>query len=263
MGSFIAIFDQIPVFMLVFARVSGLFIFAPMLAALSIPIRVRVALALMLTLALTPVVALQGIEIDLATMSIWALLPLFLLNVTIGAAIGFMANMPMVAVQTGGLMMAQQMGLGFARFFNPAVDDEADVLGQLLYFMALAGFLALGGHEWMFIAIAHSFEHVPVTADVISGSLITLLGGMLNAAMELAIRISAPVVALTFLESVALGFVSKSVPQLNILSLGFPLRILLGFGMLMFSLIVINEVLLEEVDFNLRQIFLWIEGGAR
>ena len=49
--------------------------------------------------------------------------------------------------QIGGLLMGQQMGLGFARLYNPSLEDDADVLGQVLFFMALAGFLLVGGHE--------------------------------------------------------------------------------------------------------------------
>lgn len=258
MSELLAIYDHIPLFILTFVRLGGLFLFAPMLASSVIPIRVRIGLAFVLTFAIHPVLVAQGIVVPPEMLDLHRLAPLIIFNATIGVAIGFLANLPMIAVQTGGLMMGQQMGLGFARFYNPAVDDEADVLGQLLYFMALAIFLAIGGHESLFVAVLHSFEHLAIDANVVNESLIGLIGAMLNSAMEFAMRVAAPVIALTFLESIALGFVSKTVPQLNILSLGFPLRILLGFSMLMLALTIIDEVLVEEIETAIGQIFTWI-----
>jgi flagellar biosynthesis protein FliR len=91
--------------------------------------------------------------------------PIVALEFMVGLVIGFAASLPMVAMQTGGLIMGQQMGLGFAMFYNPAVDDEADIVGQVLFFMALAGFLLIGGHEAMLLAVLHSFEHIPLAAS--------------------------------------------------------------------------------------------------
>jgi len=259
MSELFEIYDHIPLFMLAFARLGGLFVFAPMLSSSIIPVRVRVGLAFIMALAVTPVLAASGTTVPESTLELSRLGPLLIFNATMGVAIGFIVNLPLVAVQTGGLMVAQQMGLGFAQFFNPAVDDEADVLAQLLFFMALATFLMIGGHEAMFIAVLCTFEHLAIDANIVNLHLIDLIGALLNSAMELAMRIAAPVIALTFLESLALGYVSKTVPQLNILSLGFPIRIMLGFGMLMFGVAVINDVLTEEFGLMLDALFTWIE----
>jgi len=152
------------------------------------------------------------------------------------------------------------MGLGFAQFFNPAIDDEADVIGQVLFFFALAGFLVIGGHEAMILAVMDSFQHVPLGLLAVDQSLINVITGLVLASFELAMRVSAPLLALIFLESIALGFVSRTVPQLNILSLGFPLRILVGFFIVTVGLVVTQEVMLEGIDHGLHVIFGWIES---
>ncbi len=112
----------------------------------------------------------------------------------------------------------------------------------------------------MLLAVMHSFEHIPIGGMRIDVSVIDLATGLLLAAFELALRVAAPLLALIFLQTVALGFIAKTVPQLNILSLGFPIRILVGFVIVAMGLTVIHDVLMESVDETLIVLFEWIEA---
>lgn len=244
--------------MLVVFRFTGLMVFGPVFSSPVIPVRVRVFLSFLLGLAVYPIVTAAHPVHEIVQLDLFSLAPIVVSEILIGAIIGFVASLPMMAAQTGGLIMGQQMGLGFATFFNPAIDDEADIIGQLLFFLALAGFLMIGGLEAMVLAVLHSFDHVSLGGFACDVSAIELITGVLLAAFELALRVAAPLLAIIFLESVAMGFVSKSVPQLNILSLGFPLRILAGFAIVALGLVVINEVVMDGIDETLHAIFDWI-----
>jgi flagellar biosynthetic protein FliR len=260
LGEWEAILEHVPPALLVIFRIGGLMIFGPVFGSPVIPVRVKVGLTFLAGLAVYPIVASEaaaGHELRLET---WALVPIVASELLIGMIVGFVANIPMVGVQTGGLVMGQQMGLGFARFYNPGIDDEADVLGQALFFVALTGFLVMGGHEMMVRAVLESFRHVPLGAFALDLSTVDLLLGLLLASFELALRVATPVLAIIFLQSVAMGYTAKTVPQLNILSLGFPIRILVGIALVMLGLVVINEVMLEHVDEALVALFDWIEG---
>ena len=250
--------------MLVIVRIGGLMIFGPVFGSPMVLARVKVLLAIVLGLSVYPLLSAEhlrgaGVEVDLA---LWTLAPVVATELMIGLVIGYMASIPLVAVQTGGLVMGQQMGLGFARFFNPAINDEADILGQLLFFLALAGFLVIGGHEAMILAILHSFDRIPLGGFGVDMDLLGLITGMLVSAYELALRVAAPVLALIFLQSVAMGFMAKTVPQLNVLSLGFLIRILVGFSIVMLGLVVIQDVVMDEVVTVLDRMLLWVEVGA-
>ena len=258
MSSAESILPHLPVAFLMFVRLGGLMIYGPIFGSSVIPVRVKVFLSLTLVMALYPVLAARMTPMTLE-LSLWTLGPIVILEVLIGLAIGFMASIPLVAVQTGGLVMGQQMGLGFAQLFNPTIDDEADVVGQMLFLMALGGFVLVGGHESLVLAVLHSFEHIPIGSSVADADLIALLTGLLLAALELALRVAAPLLALIFLESLAMGFIAKTVPQLNILSLGFPLRILIGMLIIAVGLVVIDEVVMDGVDETLALIFDWVE----
>lgn len=251
--------EHVPPALLVIIRIGGLMIFGPVFGSPSIPVRVKVGLAFTTGLALYPLFHADGI-VTAPALSVWTIAPVVGLEILIGLVIGFAASLPMVAVQTGGLIMGQQMGLGFARFYNPGIDDEADVIGQMLFFLALAGFLSIGGHDAMVLAVMRSFQYVPLGGLTVDMSMVDLMTGLLLAALEVALRVAAPVLALVFLQSVALGYVSKTVPQLNILSLGFPVRILLGIGIVMLGLVVINDVLMDMIEVVLDAIFDWVQS---
>lgn len=253
-----AIAAHLPPALLVIFRIGGLTIYGPVLGSSVIPVRVKVLLSFILGLAVYPLLSRGAIAGAPPALDLYLLAPMIAMELLIGLAVGYVASLPLVAMQTGGLLMGQQMGLGFARFYNPAIDDEADVIGQVLFYMALASFLVIGGHEYMLLAVLRSFEHVPLGGFAPDMSLVTLLLGLLLSAFELAIRVALPLLAIVFIESVAMGFIAKTVPQLNILSLGFPLRILAGFAIIATGLAIMHDILLDEFNDTLTQLFDWL-----
>lgn len=237
---------------MVVARVAGLAVQGPLLSTPSIPMRIKSLLVLTLGVAIYPSVAAKASLPGEATLAAAAVL--VTLEFSIGVFIGFLASMPLLAAQFGGLMMGQQIGLGFARFYNPAIGEDSDALEQILFFLALSTFLALGGLESMFAAVSHSFVSVPAGAvpGLLAGtgetSPLAIALGALGAAFELGLRVAAPLLAIVCLETVVMGYLSRSVPQLNVMSIGFPLRIVAGTVVIIASLVAIDEALVDGTD---------------
>ncbi len=229
---------------LVVMRLGGLFLYAPLLSMSAIPARVKGLLVLVTGVGAWAVLDAENVVFPaVSVMDPWAMVPLGAAEVAIGALIGFLASLPIFALQTGGMVMGQQMGLGFARFYNPAAGTESDVLEQLMVFLAIAMFLVMGGLDALFLSVLRSFHYVQ--AGVFTGDgAIDLVTGVLLAATELGLRVAVPLLGVVFLETVAMGFVSKTVPQLNVLSLGFPVRIIVGFVVIIAAIEVI--VLVQE-----------------
>jgi flagellar biosynthetic protein FliR len=258
-----SILDHVPTAMLVIFRIGGLMIYGPVFGSSVVPARVRVFLAFIIGLATYPLLSAQhAVNLDLQS-NLWLLVPMIAVELMIGMIIGFMASVPLLAMETGGLIMGQQMGLGFARFYNPAIDDEADILGQILFFMAIAIFLMIGGLEWMVAAVLHSFERIELGAFRPDTNLLELAGGLVLSSLELAMRVALPLLALIFLETVAMGFLAKTVPQLNVLSLGFPIRLMLGMLIVAVGLVVISDVALAEIREMFAAVMRWMAGFSR
>jgi flagellar biosynthesis protein FliR len=259
MSSLTAILEHLPAALLVIFRVGGLMVYGPVFGSAIIPVRIKVFLSFIIGIASYPLLRAEhfaGLELKL---ELWSLVPLVAMELLIGLIIGFVASLPLISLQLGGLIVGQQMGLGFAQIYNPAMDDESEIVGQILFFMALASFLIAGGHEWIILAVLHSFDHIQLGSFSADQSLLEMVNGAMLASLELSLRIVAPLMALVFLETVAMGFLSRTVPQLNVMSLGFPLRILMGLGVLGIGLVVINDVAMDGLEETFTTLLAWIE----
>ncbi|MCP4834955.1 MAG: flagellar biosynthetic protein FliR [Phycisphaera sp.] len=255
---------------LVVMRLGGLFIYAPLISMKAVPTRIKGLLVLVTGVGAWAVLAERGVAFPaISVLDPWAMVPLGAAEIAIGAVIGFIASLPIFAMQTGGLIMGQQMGLGFARFYNPAADSESDVLEQVMVYLAISMFLLLGGLDHIFLAVLRSFDYVDAGVFMAEGGAIDLVIGVLLAATEFGLRVAVPLLGVVFLETVAMGFVSKTVPQLNVLSLGFPMRIMLGLVVVVASIEVIGVVNEEFTVEVLDLLHAWamqertpLEGGA-
>ena len=121
---------HIPGFLLVVFRIGGLMVFAPILSSRAVPVRVRVLLAFGIGLAVYPVLMTLGLVPRVpGGLGLMTLVPAISLEILVGVAIGLLASLPLAALRIGGQLAGQQMGLGFATFYDPNVEDDADLVG--------------------------------------------------------------------------------------------------------------------------------------
>lgn len=258
MPTFDAIFAHFPAFALVLARLTGLFIFAPLLSSPVLPRQFKVLLALGLGAVLYPTV--QSLCILPAHIDLFGLAPLMASELFIGLCIGVLASIPLMTAQLAGVIMGQQMGIGLASVYNPAADFDADAIGQILYYVALASFLAAGGLETVYDTLVSTFARVPIGSFSAMSTPIDTLASIVTSGFAVALRISMPVLLILMLETVAVGFIMKTVPALNIMSVGFPIRILLGTLLLVSSLTITVEVLMQETGRDLDAVRAWSDS---
>ncbi|MFW6058553.1 MAG: flagellar biosynthetic protein FliR [Phycisphaeraceae bacterium] len=240
---------HLPAWLLVLFRLTGIFIFAPVLGSNEVPRQVKVFLAVGLSLCVYPTLLepgrpaapMVGAILD-NQMSIWMLGAAVGVELLIGLAIGYAASLPLIGMQIGGQVIDQQVGLGLAGIFNPDLGEQSGMVGQFLFIVALALFIVLGGHRIMFAVLIGSFDRVPLGGFTEFESLVYLMVGLLQVSFDLALRIAAPLLCLTFLQTVAMGFVARTVPQINILSIGFPMRTLMGALLLMMFIGIAAQV---------------------
>lgn len=245
-------------FTLVLSRVVGLLSFAPLLSMAGVPMRVRAILGFILALSLFPLV--QRHTPAPPTLDIWLILPLMLAEVLVGATLGMLASVPMLAMEMGGHMVGHQMGLSLASAFNPAFDSEIDVAGQALFTIAAAAFLSLGGIEVLFLALARTFESLPAGEFVSAPLALETYLALASSGLELALRVAAPVIAVLLLILIAMGFVMKTMPQINVLSVGFTVKILAGLLVLAWTVFVIQDVMSDELLAMFETIIRWADN---
>jgi len=245
--------------MLVATRLTGLFLFTPLLRSATVPRIFKAVFAFMFAIALYPSVPHLDPMVTIDTVQ---LMPLLFAELLIGISIGLIAAMPFYAMQMGGFVMGYQVGLSLAESFNPELDSSGSVIGLLLFFMTIFIFIGLGGFELLFLALADSFHTAPIGMFTAGDVPLDMFVEVITSGFELAIRIASPVIAAVAMSQVAMGLVMKTMPQVNIMSIGFAIQILTGLILLMLMINVMGVVAGQEFDRVLDGLALWIQDLA-
>ena len=225
--------DRFEVFTLVLFRMSGLFLSAPLFGSRDIPVPVKAGFS-----ALCALVVLPYVPFDPAALprDLGPYVAFVAAELGVGLTLGFAASLFFSAFQLAGQHVGQQMGLGMADVIDPFSESEVSVIGQIQFFIALFVWSTAGGHRMLLEAVAGSFGQVPLGAFRPTPVLVGLLSDSFGGLLALSFKIAAPALAALFLSTVALGFVARAVPQMNVLLLSFPLQIGLGMGVLVWTL---------------------------
>ena len=223
--------DPIPL-LLVLARIAGLVVSAPVFGHLLVPPRVRAVLALALAAVLTPLVpAPPTLPGDL-----WGLGGAMAVEALLGTLLGMIAQFVFAGVQLGGQLAGIQMGFGIVNLIDPQSHSQVTIVAQWEALLALLVFLALDVHHLLLRALLESFRTAP-PGTVGTGGLglrqaVSLAGDLFS----LGVRIAAPVLVTLLLTNAALGVLSRTIPQLNVFVVGFPVNVGVGLFMLGASL---------------------------
>lgn len=216
-------------FALILGRVGALVMTAPLFGTQTLPMQVRGLLAVALSLLVMPLHATQTLP------SAWNLLDfgrLMVNEVLIGLLLGVGVTILLSGVQLAGHLVSQLSGLSLADVFDPAMEEQASVFTQLLYFLTLAMFVALGGHRLVMQALLETFVWAPPGRAELGDNYIEAVVTLLTQSFRLGIRAAAPLMASLLLATLLLGLIGRALPQLNVLVLGFGVNSLLTLAML-------------------------------
>ncbi len=212
------------VFVLVLARLGGLLMAAPLFGHALLPPLVRIGVALALAIVLLPVVPTPADPPATLT----ALVGAAVVETLLGTALGLVAQFVFAGVQLGGQLAGIQMGFGFATLLDPQSNAQTTVVAELQQLMVLVLFLVLDVHHLLLAALIDSFRAAPVGALVVNGAGLRQAVAMAAEIFAIGVRVAAPVLLVLVLANASLGVLAKTVPQLNVFVVGFPLNVGVG-----------------------------------
>jgi flagellar biosynthesis protein FliR len=209
-------------FILLAARIGGLILIAPVFSSKAVPMKLRTAALLIFAVVLVPVARAHGQAHPMLT-------PLTLLSETIiGFGLGLGTAIVLGAATAAGDLMSVQMGLAGASVLDPMTNIQVPVLGQFMSTLVTILLFSSGGHLIMIESLGSSLDVMPVgiVPDLRAGMLaMSKMGGQL---ISLGVMFSAPVMAATMLTNVSLAILTRAAPQLQIITVAFPLQIVAG-----------------------------------
>jgi flagellar biosynthesis protein FliR len=239
--------QQVLGFFLVLARVSPLFILAPLFSSKLLPIRARGIVAVGLAIGIAPIALSAGDGAALPT-EIFAIGGLVLKEMLVGLGFSFALGALFAAVQVAGSLLDTMIGFSFGALVDPMTGTNGGVLNQLYALVGVMIFVVIGGDAWVIQGLARSYEAIPLADAPAIGTLVEGAQVAYSGIFAAAIEICAPVLLATILTDVAFGLVSRVVPELNVFAVGFPAKVTVGLVLVGASLPFVAGWLGDELQ---------------
>ena len=244
-------------FLLVMVRFSGLMVSAPVLGSSNVPVAAKIGLSFFGAMLITPTLpmletGIPGEALSFAVLAIGEFI--------IGLLIGFVVGLVFAAVQVGGQIMDLQTGFGMMNVFNPALETQFPIFGFFLFILAVLYMLVMNLHHIMIVALAHTFEVIPIGGFMAQPALLWEVSRWGDAMFVDGLIIAAPVAAAMMLAYVTMGLIGRVIPQIQLFVVGFPITIATGLAVTALSISIYLHVILggmfdrtfERVDLLIR-----------
>ncbi|AQW84137.1 flagellar export apparatus, flagellar biosynthetic protein FliR [Campylobacter pinnipediorum subsp. pinnipediorum] len=217
--------DRVITFMLLFARLSGLVVFFPFFSHNQIPISIKTLFIFLLTVVLFPLSKVHDGAINFLILDI-------LSEVMLGLCSGVLLTIVFAILQLAGEQISMVMGFSMATVLDPQTGTNSPVISNIINFIALLTFLVFDGHHLVLQFYSHSLANIPL-GDFYPrvGVLKYTINTFINLFM-FGFILSFPIIGLSLLSDVIFGMLMKTMPQFNLLVIGYPIKITISFAVL-------------------------------
>ncbi len=235
------------VYFLIHLRFVGMMFTSPLFFATATPIPFRFLCAVLLTVA--SIGTVDAAHIPMILFDSWvSIFVLALRELFIGVLIGLLATLPLVALQISGEQIGTAMGLSMASVMDPLTQVQTSIIGQLQFLIGLWFYFHWNGHLLMVQSVVESLRLIPLAQFSLVPSNDMALGEWLQGAFRLAIKIVIPFYGALLLADIGLGFLARTVPQMNIFVLGLPMKVALGLFVLTVALPLMVDTVYDQLE---------------
>ncbi|MGB3160680.1 flagellar biosynthetic protein FliR [Carnobacterium sp.] len=227
---------QVQTSLLILMRISAFFMISPGFSMKGLPNLVKIGLSAGLTLAAYPVTQALSAQV---TMQVFAVLAIK--EVLLGLAIGFITKLIFSAIEMAGNFVDFQVGFQMGAVFDPALGVSSSYYGKIYYWMSICIFFITDLHHLVLKTVIKTFQSVPIESTNLGGFGVEGMVKLYSIVFESAINLAAPLMIVALFTEVVLGLISRTVPQINVLILGMPLKIIASFIFILLLLPAISS----------------------
>ncbi len=229
---------DLQIFLLVFARASGLFARAPLFGNRAVPTQVRVLLAAGVSLALVGDGATGAYQPPDA-FGFFAVV--LIKELAFGFLLGFISSLVFAGIQAAGHLIGLQSGFGLANVLDPLSGEQGSIIDQFYLIMAVLLFLAVNGHHQFLLALERSFTTVPIDGyaqpfAANAEELVAFLARTTSTVFEVGLRLAVAVGGALLITDVVMGLTARAIPQMNVFMVGAPLKLMVAMAGIVLAL---------------------------
>ncbi len=223
--------NQFEIFLLVFVRMTGLFVIAPIFGRQNVPTYLKIGFSFFLALML---VSSVKIDSPIVYSDIYNYALLVIKEFIVGLSIGYVAYMVFSAIYMAGQLIDMQVGFGMVSVLDPLSNIQVPVTSNFYYMMTMLVFMAVNGHHVLIRSLYESYSRIPLGGAVFNTNMLNGMIKIFGDMLVIGFKVSAPIIAAILLVDIALGVISRTMPQLNIFVVGMPLKIVVGILVMIF-----------------------------
>ena len=251
--------DRFLVLLLVFIRMTSLFVITPVFGRREMPAYLKIGLAFFCSYIMVPL--LGDVRIDYS--NIFSFSAIIAKEFLVGIIIGFVSFMVFSALYLAGQIIDMQVGFGMVNVLDPTTNTQIPLIGNFIYIMTTILFLAIDGHHVLLAALYKSYSVLPIDGFAFTEAMTNNIAAIFTEVFLIGFKISIPVMAATLLAEVALGILSRTVPQMNVFIVGLPLRIGIGLITLYIMIPVFIQIITVTFDRMYGYVYLIIRSMAK
>lgn len=218
-------------FLLLFFRFAGLFIMVPLFSHTSIPVTVKTSMAFIFSVLFFSI--MPPLQLEVTTVNVvLAILSEFLLGFTVGLMLQLVMNIMTFA----GIQISFIMGFSMASVIDPQSGISMPIISNILALLALMIFLALDGHHVVLLFVNDSLQEVALGGFMLKEEIFDYMLKATTNMFVVGFMIAFPIIALSLLADIIFGMLMKTMPQFNLLVIGFPIKIMVAFVVIIATL---------------------------
>ena len=218
--------------LLVFLRIGAFLLVLPFFSIANFPATMRVAVAALAALLLAPL--LPPFALD--RLDLISLLGVMIREIFVGLLLGFVSRMIFYTVDLAGSVIATEMGLNMAASLDPLSGQSSQIPSTILFFLAAVVMVTLDLHHWLLLGFERTYTVLPMGGAHLNSALFEAVVRQTSGIFMVAVQISAPVIAVSFVVTLVFGVMSRAVPQMNVFAESFGFRIVGGLIVFGFTL---------------------------
>ena len=244
--------SNVVAFILLFFRFASLFIAVPIFSHQNIPMNIKASMAFFFTIVFYASMPELVIQINVTTVLL-AILSEFLFGLVIGMVLLLSYNI----ITFAGGQISFMMGFSMASAIDPQSGISMPIISQFLSLMALMVLFVLDLHHWILLFIDNSLSTIPLGGFLMSEDLFNYIIYAASRMFLVGFMIAFPIIALAWLQDVIFGMLMKTMPQFNLLVIGFPIKIMVAFAVLIATFTATMLILKTEMleAFNVLEMF--------
>lgn len=215
---------QLQKIILILVRITAFFVVCPGFSFKGLPNILKIALAGILSIMVYMITPEIEVINELLFFSILAIK-----ETVFGLSMGYVTNLIFTTMEIAGQLIDFQVGFSMASVYDASLGKTASNYGKIYYWLSICVFFILDMHHKLLETLIKSFEYVPLTKITLTGIRLDSIIYIFSKVFQLALSLAAPIIIVVLITDIVLGVISRTVPQINVLMLGMPLKSMVSF----------------------------------